>query len=620
MNPICNKIKKSLKNTCQQATEFETIINNAPFGIAKIDSTFLITYYNKSLSCMLGIPDLMHTPLHELVPNIEIQLVDCEGIEKPTQSFSTQIQRPDQSAGFYKLWVSDSLENQERLIVFEDVTKCEMLREKTIEQEVFIEAHLYALHASSMVIFLDLNGVILSANERFLEKIELKEEQVCQKNISSFFVKNEENDSLLESLMLKMQEKSIFYGEACMKNKKTFWISLSAVPPTDQHGEVSQIIIIANDISKRKEKELQLQAAEKESREKEIRLHALFEAMTEGVCMVNEDGLIIFCNRAAASILCISQEVLLEKNIKDLTSPELADKVCVQKKFYSSEDETILSFKGQNLPISITCTPVFLNAYNMLITFSDLTEKKKSEKIIENQQIMVTSSAKMSSLGEMASGIAHEINNPLAVIVGKINQIKKRIYMDPIDREKIELDANRIETMVERITKIVKGLRSFSRNAEQDPMEQIKIKSIIDDLMELCKERFKNHSIDLTVTCPEELTIECRPSQIGQIIMNLLNNSHDAIEELQEKWITLDVTENETMACISITDSGNKIAPTIIEKMMDPFFTTKVVGKGTGLGLSISHRIATDHCGTLSYDASSCHTCFCLKIPKKQHS
>lgn len=244
------------------------------------------------------------------------------------------------------------------------------------------------------------------------------------------------------------------------------------------------------------------------------------------------------------------------------------------------------------------------------------------EAALENSMALerakMVQSSKLATLGEMAGGIAHEINNPLTIINGKAKQIKRLIDSRDVDFERVRTELIKIESTTERIAKIIRGLRSFSRNADADPMEKTKLKQILDDTLELCRERFKNHSIDLEINCSEEILLECRPSQISQILINLLSNSSDAIENLPEKWVSLHVQDHGESILISVTDSGTGIPSSIVERMMNPFFTTKEVGKGTGLGLSISKGIAQDHHGRLKYDPSSRNTRFILELSKIQ--
>ena len=241
-----------------------------------------------------------------------------------------------------------------------------------------------------------------------------------------------------------------------------------------------------------------------------------------------------------------------------------------------------------------------------------------SEAYITELSIKSTQAAKMSSLGEMAAGIAHEVNNPLAIIDGKTSLLIKQIESGKIDPQKISEELHKIKNTTARIGKIVKGLKTFSRNVETDPMEPTLLKSLIDDSLELCQERLKKHSVQVEVICEPGLTLDCRPSQISQIILNLIGNSCDAIEIAPEKWITIEVTADSENVKLMVTDSGHGIPSDVIDKMMQPFFTTKPMGKGTGLGLSISIGLAQQHHGKLQYDPNSKNTRFVLELPLHQ--
>lgn len=241
----------------------------------------------------------------------------------------------------------------------------------------------------------------------------------------------------------------------------------------------------------------------------------------------------------------------------------------------------------------------------------DVTTAKKSE-------ASLVASAKMASLGEMAGGIAHEINNPLAIIQGKAGTVKRLIRQPPFDIEKINIELSKIEDTTNRIAKIIKGLRSFSRDSTSDPMIATSVRQIIEDCLELCAERFKNHSIELQRECKVDSIVECRASQIGQVIMNLLSNAHDAVESLSERWVKVEVSRVGDQLRVAVTDSGRGIPKEVVDKIMQPFFTTKEVGRGTGLGLSISKGIAESHSGELRYDSTCDNTRFILEIPLRQ--
>ena len=224
----------------------------------------------------------------------------------------------------------------------------------------------------------------------------------------------------------------------------------------------------------------------------------------------------------------------------------------------------------------------------------------------------------MSSLGEMAGGIAHEINSPLAIIVGKTTQLRRRLINTSKNSDaKINEDLNLIENTAKRIGLIIKGLSAFSRNAENDSKADVLVQALIQDTLELSKERFKFNSIALKfdITNCQQLYVKGRASELLQVLINLLNNAFDAVENLSIKWVNITIESSTDKCKIMITDSGLGIPATIIEKIMTPFFTTKSVSRGTGLGLSISKSIIEDHKGKLYYDATSENTRFVIELP-----
>jgi PAS domain S-box-containing protein len=238
------------------------------------------------------------------------------------------------------------------------------------------------------------------------------------------------------------------------------------------------------------------------------------------------------------------------------------------------------------------------------------TLQKMSEEL-ESAQASLIQSAKMSALGEMAGGIAHEINTPLAAI---------KIFAQKIARsdvsDKDAYSATRISETASKIGKIITGLKSFARNAEMEDFVEIPFKNLLDNVFILCQNRFQNHGVILDLQDLPDITLSCRPIQIEQVFMNLLNNAFDATEESEQKIITLSThfIPGEDLR-FSISNQGELIPEEIRAKIMDPFFTTKPIGKGTGLGLSISLGILKSHGGDLILEAGA-PTTFTMVFPK----
>ncbi len=237
-------------------------------------------------------------------------------------------------------------------------------------------------------------------------------------------------------------------------------------------------------------------------------------------------------------------------------------------------------------------------------------------KELKEAQATIFHSAKLSALGKMAAGVAHEINNPLSVVRAGVEEIDYLISSSTINREECHSMVAKIETMVVRISKIIAGLKSFAREGAQDPMVATSLQTLVDSTLELCQERMKRHHIDLVIENTPNIFVSCRPSQIAQVLVNLLNNSCDAVTDMrQPRWIRLGFSLESKFLVVSVSDSGPGIPKDIQEQIMHPFFTTKPVGVGTGLGLSISKGLVESHGGKLYLKTEATHTTFCIEIP-----
>ncbi len=217
----------------------------------------------------------------------------------------------------------------------------------------------------------------------------------------------------------------------------------------------------------------------------------------------------------------------------------------------------------------------------------------------------------------MAGGVAHEINNPLAILQGLLSLLSRATVEPELDRIRIQNLSELGVKTVQRIAGIVKSLRLISREGSHDPLERCDLNDLLDSTLDLCRERLKNNGIRLDVELfPEPANVECRTVQISQVLMNLLNNAFDAIEGVQEPWIKVVVSRDAEQARhrIRVENAGPRISEEVAKRAFDPFFTTKEPGKGTGLGLSISASIVREHDGELYIDPACTHTCFVLEL------
>jgi len=249
---------------------------------------------------------------------------------------------------------------------------------------------------------------------------------------------------------------------------------------------------------------------------------------------------------------------------------------------------------------------------------SENLEKMVAERTreLEEQILKNINSSRLVAVGEVASGIAHEINNPLTVINGQLVKLQRQMKNYPQD-ELMTTPIEKINLMSSRIVKIINGLKLISRDGHSDPMLNFGITNMIEEIKLLTEMKIKSLEIDLKFDVPEyEVMVYGREVQISQVLVNLINNAVDAISGHEEKWIKVSVVELSGNVQFKIADSGKGISKEVQEKIMTPFFTTKGVGKGTGLGLSISKGIINDHGGKFYYNSESTHTEFIFTLSK----
>jgi PAS domain S-box-containing protein len=248
----------------------------------------------------------------------------------------------------------------------------------------------------------------------------------------------------------------------------------------------------------------------------------------------------------------------------------------------------------------------------------DITARKQLEQDLEAAREQAISSARLSALGMMAGGIAHEINNPLSVIHALASDLKEMVAeRGSAPPEMVVRTSTVIGKTAERIAKIVKSLRQISREGSGDLFHPTAVSKILGETLEVCRAKFKANGVELRLPqAIPEVSIPCREVQIAQALLNLLQNAFDAaLEQDGERWVRLEVKPGDGRVAISVIDSGPGVPSELHSRIGEPFFTTKPVGKGTGLGLSLSKSIVEDHGGSLEYDQDHGHTRFSLVLP-----
>lgn len=355
----------------------------------------------------------------------------------------------------------------------------------------------------------------------------------------------------------------------------------------------------------------------------EARFRTLFENAPFMIDSFDENGRAVLWNRRCTELLGYTLEELNSfPNPLAVFYPDEAERArafeAVMKcegKFYEyrvrRKDGAFVhqmwanfSLPGEAGTISVGYDVTEMNAARQALSDLNQTlEQKVAERTqqLEAEHLKVLSSSKFAALGQMAAGVAHEINNPLAVIAGHAQQLEEICAMPNFNRELAAEMLQSIRSSVKRITKIIAGMRSISRDGSRDPMQVHSLEALLGDLLALCRERFQNEGVRLDFVAPNEsIRARCRSVELQQVVLNLLNNAFDAVRWQEEKWVRLELRADETEVAITVVDSGPGVSPSARAHLFQPFFTTKPVGQGTGLGLSISKGIVEAHGGTIS--------------------
>jgi PAS domain S-box-containing protein len=253
----------------------------------------------------------------------------------------------------------------------------------------------------------------------------------------------------------------------------------------------------------------------------------------------------------------------------------------------------------------------------------DITDRKRTEAVLAEEQTRALFSEKMASLGELAAGIGHELGNPIAAIQGRAEMLKILIKREPDQIGAHALKAaESILALTSRMEGILNSMRTLARDGAQDPFVHQAIRPILENTIEFGAERYRQREIAVSLdACDPDLSLDCRETQIIQILVNLINNACDAVQKLPERWVRVAAQvskDSSDKIHISVTDSGGGFPETIRDRIFYPFFTTKEAGKGTGLGLNISQKLAHQHGGRIFVDATHPRTRLVLELPRRQ--
>ncbi len=340
-----------------------------------------------------------------------------------------------------------------------------------------------------------------------------------------------------------------------------------------------------------------------------LRYRNLFEASQDAIFIIDLQGKYQDANSAATRMVGYSLAELQNMTVNDLRFPEDVPSPAVPSRMWTeggTAELSLLSREGQMIPVDLSISPIVEGGTQklVLVIARDVTKRKHAEAEKLAAEAHLRQGQKLESIGTLASGIAHEVNNPLMGMIGYAELIAEEVddqtvrkYTDGIIKE-----GNRVAT-------IVANLLSFARQ-DKESHSQADIKDIIDSSLSLVASVLQKDQITVELNIPENLPqVKCRSQQIQQVVMNLLTNAHYALnvrypEYDEDKIIRITARtfekDGEDWIRTTVEDHGVGIPEDVAPRIFDPFFTTKSRSEGTGLGLSVSFGIVTEHHGELT--------------------
>ncbi len=394
-------------------------------------------------------------------------------------------------------------------------------------------------------------------------------------------------------------------GEEVVINKdgtETYWF-VRSTPVRKSSREITAVMEISLDITESKR-------LEKEIRKSEIKYHSIFNNIPSTVFIVAMDGMeVLDCNDSIKAMYGYEKRDIVNGSFLNLFDGSERDTYCLQLRTSAVLNQVRQFTKnGQAFFVNMHVSPSeYSGREALLVVASDITERLMAE-----QQLIQAS--KMSTLGEMSTGVAHELNQPLAIIKAADSYLRKKIRRkERIDEDILRTMTDEIDSQVDRASKIINHLREFGRKSDV-AKEPVQVNEALEKAHEMFDRQLRLREINVVRNLQENLPmILADANRLEQVFVNLLINARDAIEEKwersgrksrEEKIVLKSFSDGKTVT-VEVRDSGTGIPRLIADKIFEPFFTTKKVGQGTGLGLSISYGIIKDYEGTIRVESGA---------------
>lgn len=287
--------------------------------------------------------------------------------------------------------------------------------------------------------------------------------------------------------------------------------------------------------------------------------------------------------------------------------------------YQGAEFTANLEYRGRT--IEVNYVPIFdgKKVTSVICMCHDVTRRMEVERDLVERQTRVAFASRLVALAEMAGGIAHEINNPLTIILGNCDVARRLLERPDISAADCSKVIAKIETTSHRISKIVKGLLTIGQTGDKDQFIEVDLPEILQGIVDLSREKAAVRGTMVSYLPHIGVRIGMmQVTEVSQAIISLLSNALDAVQNLEDRWVRVESSIVDGMITISVSDSGPGIPPAISARMFDSFFTTKPVNQGSGIGLSMVKSVMDRHQGKIALDDRAKHTKFIMEFPQRR--
>ena len=461
--------------------------------------------------------------------------------------------------------------------------------------------------------------MVVDVNINFLEKFGSNKNEIVGKTCHDFFYQSVEPCPLETCALAKVLVDRRGHSDLrCATTSAGIekWDNRVFSPILDEAGEVLYVVECIHDVTQLKMLERELSGA-KDFTQK------LIESSTTAIIAADRCGKIVTMNPAAEELTGYSlREAYGKLTTKDLYPPGQARAVmrmlrddCMGGKGKLHPIRcTLINARAEAIPVELTAAIIYEGDQEAATVglFNDLREQLTHEQTMREMAQQISRAEKMASLGQLAAGVAHEINNPLTGIIFYADLLIKTLEEDDPRRQSLTY----VYKDAKRCGKIIKNLLAYSR---QDPPSQeiLHANTLLEHGLDLIRDTKFFTGIQVRKELSEDIMlINCDRDQLGQVIVNLVLNAVDAMDH--EGTMTLRTYRNKPAqkACIEVSDTGRGIPAKDLALIFDPFFTTKAPGKGTGLGLSTAYGIIKENKGRIWVkETSKKGTTFAVELP-----